>query len=154
VRAPDYSQALIGWRVWLVVESGGELGLASVLHDELWPAARETVARCRRGEDLLWPAPDPPLPPHAAPHIRCTCGIHAARAPDDALTYLRGRDDPGTVARVLGTVALWGSVVELERGWRASHAYPLTLLVREAQIRRRLARYRVTFAQPAAAFVV
>jgi len=34
-----------------------------------------------------------------------------------------------TVARVLGQVALWGTVVECERGFRASHAYPIRIYV-------------------------
>jgi hypothetical protein len=36
---------------------------------------------------------------------------------------------PPAVARVLGLVSLWGTVVECERGYRASHAYPLHLYV-------------------------
>jgi hypothetical protein len=31
--------------------------------------------------------------------------------------------------RVIGRVSLWGSVVECEGGWRASHAYPERLWV-------------------------
>jgi hypothetical protein len=33
------------------------------------------------------------------------------------------------LGRVAGRVRLWGTVVECERGWRASHAYPSRLLV-------------------------
>jgi hypothetical protein len=33
------------------------------------------------------------------------------------------------VARVLGQVALWGTVVECERGFRASRAYPVRIYV-------------------------
>lgn len=31
------------------------------------------------------------------------------------------------VARVLGRVALWGTVIESERGFCASHAYPIRI---------------------------
>jgi hypothetical protein len=31
--------------------------------------------------------------------------------------------------RVIGRVSLWGSIVECEDGWRASHAYPERLYV-------------------------
>ena len=51
MRAPDYPHPLIGWRVWLVVETREGLRLASVMRDEVWPVGREAVARCRRGED-------------------------------------------------------------------------------------------------------
>jgi hypothetical protein len=139
VRAPDYAGALIGWRVWLVVESDGVLRLASVLHDEIWPTHQAVVARCRRDEDLFLEPSG--LPAHAAPHERCSCGLHAARDPDTVRSYLRGRDEPGTVCRVLGTVLLWGSVVECENGWRASHAYPFHLLLDDREVARRLASY-------------
>jgi hypothetical protein len=113
VSAPDYAEALIGWRVWCVVETRGGVRLASVIKDELWPLADELVARCH--EDGA----------HEAPHEECTCGIYAARDPAAVWTYLRGRDQPPTLRRVLGRVALWGRVVEHEHGWRASHAFPL-----------------------------
>ena len=54
-----------------------------------------------------------------------------------------GRDEPGTVCRILGEVTLWGHVVETEAGWRASHAYPLRLYVPDAAIAAELAVYAV-----------
>jgi hypothetical protein len=137
VRAPDYAGPLIGWRVWLVVERDGGLRLASVVHDELWPAKGALVARCRRDENRFLEPSE--LAAHAAPHEDCSCGIHAARDPDDVRSYLRGRDEPRTVCRVLGTVLLWGSVVECEHGWRASYAYPHHLLLDDPEVERLLA---------------
>ena len=110
--APDYAEALIGWRVWCVAETASGLRLASVIHDHVWESG-VTVATCRER--------------HQAPAIDCCCGIYATREPAPALPYLRGRNDPGTVARVLGRVLLWGTVVEHEHGWRASHAEPFEL---------------------------
>jgi hypothetical protein len=125
VRAPDYAAPLIGWRVWLVVETSGGLRLSSVIHDEVWPARAELDAVCRRRDDPF----AEPVEAHDAPAAHCGCGIHAAREPATVLPYLRGRDDPWTVARVLGTVSLWGDVVEHADGWRASRAYPASILV-------------------------
>jgi hypothetical protein len=116
VHAPDYAEPLIGWRVWCVVETSEGLRLASVIKDEIWPASAELVARCHLGAE------------HDAPAESCTCGVYAARDPATVWSYLRGRDEPGTVARVLGRVLLWGRVVEHEHGWRASHAAPLDLV--------------------------
>ena len=113
MRAPDYADPLIGWRVWCVVRTTEGLRLASVIHEQTWEPGLPAVAACAER--------------HAAPLEACTCGIHAAREPAPALPYLRGRDEPETVARVLGRVALWGTVVEHEHGWRASHARPLEL---------------------------
>jgi hypothetical protein len=94
-----------------------------VIQDETWPPGEVLVARCHAHRDpsnsLLLGVP------HEAPGIDCACGVHAARKPASVLSYLRGRDEPGTVARVLGRVLLWGRVVEHEDGWRAERARPL-----------------------------
>ena len=124
MRAPDYAEPLIGWRVWCVLETQDGLRLASVIHDQVWEVDGKTVAHCEAG--------------HSAPDETCTCGIHAAREPAPVLTYLRGRDEPRTVARVLGRVALWGRVVEHEEGWRAEFAQPVDMarLIRAVRDRR------------------
>jgi hypothetical protein len=116
VRAPDYAEALIGWRVWCVVRTREGIRLASVIKDDVWPESAELVARCLVDAT------------HAAPVQSCSCGVYAAREPATVWTYLRGRDEPGTIGRVLGRVLLWGRVVEHEHGWRASHAYPLDVV--------------------------
>jgi hypothetical protein len=60
---------------------------------------------------------------HAAPDIRCHCGIYAGMSLD-AFERPRPAWPP---APVVGTVALWGTVIEHERGWRAAVAYPARL---------------------------
>lgn len=104
----------IGWRAWRVVEHGGGVRLASVLHDDLWPDGEPLVATCGRG--------------HRAPDFDCACGIYAARRLELALPYRVGRDDARTLGRVVGLVALRGDVIEHRDGWRGSHARPLGLL--------------------------
>lgn len=101
----------IGWRAWRVVEDEGELRLASVLYEDVWPDGEPLVARCEHG--------------HRAPDWDCSCGIHAAKQLELALPYRVGRDDRRTVARVVGLVALGGDVIEHEHGFRASLAQPL-----------------------------
>jgi hypothetical protein len=138
VRAPDYADALIGWRVWCVVRRNGQLRLASVIADEVWPLDGELVARCRAheipGNGLLVERREE----HRVPAGDCTCGIYAAREPATVWTYLRGRDEPDTVARVVGRVLLWGRAVEHEDGWRAERAYPLDFYTGDAELRARL----------------
>jgi hypothetical protein len=53
---------------------------------------------------------------HQAPSLGCTCGLHAAREPE----LLKRTRDPA----VIGTVALWGIVVEHALGFRARWGYP------------------------------
>jgi hypothetical protein len=106
----------IGWRAWRVVDDEGELRLASVLYDDVWPAEGPLVARCEHG--------------HRAPDWDCACGIYAAKRLELARPYRVGRDDARTVARIVGLVALGGDVIEHRDGFRASLAQPLVPRVR------------------------
>jgi hypothetical protein len=133
--------------VWRVLANDGTLTLASVVKGVAWLPGEPLVAECL-GPRLI---PLPRLRPHAAPGPRCECGIYATdRA--RASRYLRD-SIPFDLGRVLGRVALWGTVVECERGFRASHAYPLALYVpvghgngalrRALELATGLRRYRV-----------
>jgi hypothetical protein len=133
----ETADTVLGWRTWIVTETTTGLRLGSVLHDLVWTPGEAALAVCRLHEDPF----AEPLPPHPVPSLACNCGFHAARDPADALSYLRGRDDPHTLCRILGEVALWGHVVETESGWRASHAYPARLYVPAAALVEELAAY-------------
>ncbi|MEJ8277667.1 hypothetical protein [Pseudonocardia spirodelae] len=108
-RAPDVAGVVVGWRCWRVDDTAAAPLLRSPVHVRTaWPAGGALTARCElRGH----PAPDP----------SCTCGVYAAREPGRVGGAGFG---PGTV---LGCVALWGTVVEGEHGWRAGAAAPLVL---------------------------
>lgn len=112
-RVPDIVAPVIAWRAWHV-EIEGTARLMSVTGSERWPVGRAFVAGCRR------------LPGrHPSPRLDCACGVHGARTARDAADHAARPD----AYVVLGLVALWGEVVEAERGWRASHAYPQRLAV-------------------------
>jgi hypothetical protein len=121
--APDFIEPFEAWRVWTLVRRDDEYSLGSVVQRTLWPAREPFTAECLRHRLLRGLR----RRRHAAPDVRCECGIYAA-----ALEHV-GRyvaDAPcGVVPRVLGQVALWGTVVECERGFRASHAYPKRIYV-------------------------
>lgn len=104
------AEPLHAWRTWTLVGSrdASEVRLAPIAGDgRPWPPRQPAIASCTRHRS------------HAGPELDCTCGLHAVSSPDD----LRRARDPA----VLGTVALWGRVVEHERGFRASFAYPQRL---------------------------
>lgn len=132
--APDLFQPLVGWRVWLVVRDHGRLRLASVIYPTVWEPRREQVAVCRSSEPLprvegrttRWRGA-----PHLSPHERCACGIYASKSVAHAASYFDGFGPSGEepMFRVIGQVQLWGQVIEAERGFRASHAYPSRLYV-------------------------
>lgn len=128
VQVPDYVEPTIGWRVWDVIEVDGKLRLSSVAFRAIWLPKRKAVALCHRSlETLAWAG----LPFHSAPHERCSCGIYAAQSGHQAAAYF---SRPfmwrwSAIHRIVGTVSLWGNVVEGALGWRASNAYPSALYV-------------------------
>jgi hypothetical protein len=128
MQAPDYVEPHLGWRVWNVVEADGGLRLSSLVYREVWSTGHDLAARCRR---TLAALPWGRMPLHTPPSYECRCGIHAVASPALAASYLGG-DGPGgdrVVHRVIGTVSLWGRIVEADRGWRAEYAYPASILV-------------------------
>jgi hypothetical protein len=123
--APDYAEPLEGWRVWKLVRREGAYALASVVQRTTWPAGEPLTALCLRAGRLADRLRR--RPPHDAPAAACECGIYATTI-DRVGPYLA--EPPfRAFTRILGKVALWGAVIECERGFRASHAYPLRLYV-------------------------
>lgn len=124
--APDYVEALEGWRVWRVVDRHGTLTLGSVVKPTVWPAGEPLVAECLSRRPFGWWTWRRTT--HDSPEVACECGIYAT-ALAQLGPYLGDPLPRDSIARVVGRVALWGDVVECERGLRASHAYPLALFV-------------------------
>lgn len=123
--APDFHEALEGWRVWRVIEREGQLALASVVKRTIWRPGEPLIAECLAVPRLVaWMLR---RPRHDAPRESCGCGVYATGI-EWVGEYLT-TSLPEAVARVIGRVALWGTVIECERGFRASHGYPLALYV-------------------------
>jgi hypothetical protein len=126
VQVPDYFEAVLGWRVWDVVERNGALCLSSPGFPILWLPRQETIARCNRSTSRV---ASRSLRADAAPYKRCSCGIYATQTAAQSvpyLTHLFPRRN-GVLQRLMGRVSLWGTVVECRSGWRASNAYPARL---------------------------
>ena len=123
--APDFAEPFQAWRVWKVVRRNGQYSLGSVVQRTLWPAREPLAAECLRFRQLLSRPRHKRV--HDAPEAHCECGIYAA-ALDRISEYVAEAPCRG-VARVLGLVALWGTVIECERGLRASFAYPTRIYV-------------------------
>jgi hypothetical protein len=126
--APDFAEAIEAWRVWSVVEVPQGYRLGSVIKPTLWSPDEPLVAKCLRGWPSLRWFRRRHAKEHTAPEDRCECGIYGAGLRSIG-PYLRDPPANRAVARVLGQVSLWGTVVECERGFRASCAYPLRLFV-------------------------
>lgn len=119
------AEPLIGWRVWnLVMDRAGRepaLRPAGAGRGE-WLARRPYRATCRR----VGLEGSMPTGRHASPVLECTCGIYASSSLRNLVTSTPAMPPVSAV----GTVALWGRVIEHHRGWRAEFAYPdrLTLV--------------------------
>jgi hypothetical protein len=133
------SPRVLGWRAWTVTETPTGIRLGSVIYEGVWAPGRVALAACRRDENPFAVA----TAPHEVPGLDCSCGFHAAHDPVDALTYLRGRDEPRTIGRVLGEVMLSGAIIATETGWRAEAGYPARLYVEDAEIAAALGVYGV-----------
>lgn len=128
---PDYVEPTIGWRAWLVVETPDGLRLQSVLYPTVWTPRGEEVAVCRPGDRSPEEELNAALAPHLAPHPSCRCGIYASKTPELATPYVHSHAGlaGSALLRIVGTVSLWGTVIEGQHGYRASHAYPDRLYV-------------------------
>jgi len=104
------TEPVLAWRMWTLAGStdGSRVRLLPLYGERRpWPVrdpARASCARRRR---------------HPVPGLGCTCGLYATHG----LDALRRSRDPA----VLGTVALWGRIVEHAAGYRAEYAYPQRL---------------------------
>jgi hypothetical protein len=108
VSSAMYGEPLIAWRTWNLTARRRRLRLAPVGdYRNAWPPRDRVRAVCARRRS------------HVAPDPACTCGVHASKW-IAALQRARG-------PVVLGTVALWGRVIEHELGYRASFGYPQRL---------------------------
>jgi hypothetical protein len=104
-------EPVLGWRAWRLQRIGGVLTLCSLTRPDGWPPKEPMDAKCanHRGTSV--------------PSEGCTCGLYAAATPEDL-----GRSrilNPGTC--VVGAIAMWGTVVEHDRGARSRFAYPARL---------------------------
>jgi len=101
------TEPIVAWRSWALTgwRDGSHLLLRPVgRRGGAWKPREVAEARCRTS------------PFHDAPAPDCRCGLHAS----PSLDILRRTKCPA----VLGRVALWGRVIEHERGYRARFAYP------------------------------
>ena len=124
--APDFIEPFEAWRVWKVVRHNGQFSLGSVVQRTVWPAGEALVAQCLAGSRLSLLLRRRKAR-HEAPDVGCRCGIYAAGL-ETVGQYAADAPFSG-VSRVIGQVALWGTVVECERGYRASCAYPSRIYV-------------------------
>jgi hypothetical protein len=118
------TEPIEGWRAWRLRRTdAGLLRIAPTTPRPDWEPGVAIHATCTAGDERLYMILNPELVEfHRSPEPGCTCGVHAMKDP----RRLR-RSRPGKNAGVIGTVSMWGRVVEHTKGWRAEYAYPARL---------------------------
>ncbi len=113
-------EPLVGWRCWHVLPHEGLLR-PIFKRGLVWKPRQVLEALC-------------PEEPHEVPAVGCRCGIWTVCHPLllDEIGWTAA-PPPGTARLpgilVVGEVSLWGNILQHERGWRASCAYPRHLYV-------------------------
>jgi hypothetical protein len=127
-------EPILGWRLWHVRPHGGDFRLESFTrHHVSWPSLSRLEASCAAHG-------------FGAPATGHECGIYAFKTRELAEELLRryvgvrhcyGRENeilppPRGRPIALGSVSLWGRILERERGYRAQYAYPYELFLLNA----------------------
>jgi hypothetical protein len=127
-------EPILGWRLWHVRPHGGDFRLESFTrHHVSWPSLSRLEASCAAHG-------------FGAPAAGHECGIYAFKTRELAEELLRryvgvrhcyGRENeipppPRGRPIALGSVSLWGRILERERGYRAQYAYPYELFLLNA----------------------
>lgn len=116
------TEPIIGWRVWTIrlYERRGGI-IEHHLHalnsgGGHWRPGQRMEAECRHGiHDAPWPS--------------CQCGLWAVRDRETAEQQQTWGATPSVSGwTCVGKVAMWGRVLEFERGYRAQYAYPQELI--------------------------
>mgnify|MGYP006285002167 FL=1 len=130
---PDLIEPIVGYRSWTVrVHPSGEPRLCSPYRRHVWQPrqAHHAVCGVTNWTSPIGIRPARGAPPvHEAPAEGCTCGVHAWRSESAAL--MDAADTRGLRA-VSGSLAMWGTVLRHERGYRSAFGYPESLTVHAA----------------------
>jgi hypothetical protein len=116
----------LAYRLWRVRKHKSGYRLGSVGQDAWVTPGEPEVAKCEQPQmrfngTLL----------HPAPARQCGCGIYGVNDVRLVTGYAAGPDD---VMLVEGQVALWGHVIEHERGYQTQYAYPVRIWRREPDV--------------------
>lgn len=114
VQVPDMVHVITGWRGWTL--RNGRLGALGI--DSQWPTRQALEAECKKSIGFSSSGE------HLAPEWSCTCGIWAFKDVDRLVAAIGGQYP---AVKVIGSVSLWGKVIETENGYRAQYAYPSEL---------------------------
>jgi len=106
---PDHVATLTGWRGWKVNKNG----LVALGQSSAWEPKKAPAAKCTKASDQ-----------HDSPARDCTCGYWSFKSMDLLQEALKPY---ASSVVVVGSVDIWGKVIECENGFRSQYAYPKEL---------------------------
>ena len=121
LEVPEDKDVYIGWRAWNLGMNDMVPRLGSVSHQTRWEPRQPVEAACGRTKANG---------KHKPPHESCTCGLYSAKTREHLLSMsYHFYDLEAGLLTVIGTVSLWGKVIEGTQGWRAQFGYPRELFL-------------------------
>ncbi len=135
MKAPDLIEPVVGWRTWIV--EGGDVPLlrSPQRETQVWAPGRAFSAVCLAVPNLTKPEGRGWRRSHLPPIESCTCGVYATKSKEPSYASATNIKPVPWVAAlgvrslVYGQVALWGTVVEHQDGYRGEYAYPRRIIV-------------------------
>ena len=123
VQVPDYTEVMVGWRAWGVDPEDPDCLLHSVTQKtQAWTPRAPMEAKClRRGRGKGKTGGG-----HEVPDWDCSCGLYSAKSLPHLLSmgYHQYDAERRGMWHVVGSVNLWGKIVEGSQGWRAQNRLP------------------------------
>ena len=168
IQVTDSLSCIVGWRAWRLwpdfeqvksmphMRDDLPLLLRAVAYHNTYPVMEKMTAICLCAQNAVnaraifingTPSMANPAgiedfaPQHVAPDWNCNCGIWAFKTLDHLMAVL-GQHHYGKLP-VLGTVNMWGRVIETENGFRAQYAYPKELWLVDPAVERVGGLYKV-----------
>lgn len=121
-------EPIIGWRQWNFMYPHF---LANLGNDTIYVPREKIEARCEPYSRIGTSDHPKVHSEQQAPHLTCTCGIHAYKEKPTLLRQIRHQMAIPAIYSglrlVYGEINLWGKVIEHEDGYRAQFGYPKRL---------------------------
>lgn len=121
-------EPIVGWRQWNFMYPHF---LANLGNDTIYVPREKIEAHCEQYSTIGTSVLPKDHSEQQAPHLTCTCGIHAYKEKPRLLREIRNKMTIPAIYSglrlVYGEINLWGKVIEHEDGYRAQFGYPKRL---------------------------
>jgi hypothetical protein len=125
-RMPDSICMMTGWRAWRTASIAGTWRLKALGQETIWEPKKKMEAICKADGVSIVDPMGLGSREHPAPFQSCLCGFWAFKNVEMLPEALVGQSHEHG-ATVIGSIHMWGHVIETDIGFRAEYAYPKEL---------------------------